>query len=1064
MQGVSELIGLLIGITADNRIHELEIERVKDWVSRNRNLVYSRQQGEVIQLVENILVDYSDMDKVRALLYKLGQTFLDENESNVTVSVFLGIVDGIVSDHQVSGDEYRYLSNWIEQNRAYLENAGALIEIIDKLQNERTNTESSTFSELDELNKKVEDIRFNLILGFLKNHVQESRNIGIYLIDLLGRKTFVDRIHALAERELKSILHSYTGISGDKDVIFISLVLIAMTGYKGGNYYEGVRSTYQDLHTKFSDQKINGKIRSILDIYNLENMGAERQINIALSNAIVPAYYLPSFFEFIFDIYERNFEYQLSDALYEDFMFVYEGIRQMMLSEGDEISISATKKTYKLITTTKRLVSRDDGVDTLIRLSIIIVRLIDKLVWNKEFTIFNPYLQKGADDWLKTRKELDNSITRTLDFDIRSRWEPKFVLIGNNIYLVSPLHRVKGVYDDQPINVEVFNGEERIFSDAFPEVRDIIGGYQISVEKIRIHRPIGKITYRLTVDGKVVYDSSDKLHRRVLAFDLKGEEIKNNTDFEGNVVLCTTAELSKSKVFYKSEHFVLSSTAVRKGDVLSIDGMFFNFAAILKPGVYGDLLRDHYLYDERTSDKIQVYRSVEYLVFEYNTGDFSSEETLCVEVGGKIFSQQEFRLVTEREGVKKCRIDLEDISDGIHSVSLIRISKDKKKSMFSFMFAQDSHLAFEKEVRFNGRYAVVLESALIDSPIDFEVDASDYEEFRVKVRYGPNIYLYMIPFNFAFYSIDDGSWKYKTDAMWIGDIRSETTLRLSDVRYDAIQVFGSNGSLVENNLKLSDRDFAKEVRIGFLTSYKEGHDYLSIALLKDGEKTDSIVCYTKCVLEKIEYLHDALSKSVVIAPRYKGRGNVSLSVTSDSGEVVYNSDFIENGEAIIISEINPFKEYRFAFYEKKKGLSLKSKELLKEFTQVFYSPDDFVGNSFKISEVYYDQLIKSKFLRKPYFFKRTFVRILSREEDNVFTGEVYAKYPDSTFFHTAINPIRVEICGDPIEGTMEISLTKNGDGLLLDFQHRSIMNQLEHTTAVDIYSYIIHLRGVSDSE
>ena len=63
---------------------------------------------------------------------------------------------------------------------------------------------------------------------------------------------------------------------------------------------------------------------------------------------------------------------------YEDFRFVFERLRNNMLSDGNDISINVTQKSYKLIVSTKQLISREDGVDAIVKLSIIIVKLIDQ--------------------------------------------------------------------------------------------------------------------------------------------------------------------------------------------------------------------------------------------------------------------------------------------------------------------------------------------------------------------------------------------------------------------------------------------------------------------------------------------------------------------------------------------------------------------------------------------------------------------------------------------------------------------------------------------------------------
>ena len=64
------------------------------------------------------------------------------------------------------------------------------------------------------------------------------------------------------------------------------------------------------------------------------------------------------------------------------------------------------------------------------------------------------------------------------------------------------------------------------------------------------------------------------------------------------------------------------------------------------------------------------------------------------------------------------------------------------------------------------------------------------------------------------------------------------------------------------------------------------------------------------------------------------------------------------------------------------------------------------------------------------------------------------------FLLNNVNPVDIEICSDVIEGVVELSITKDGDGLLLDFNHHGIMNSMDNDKAVDIYSYCIDMKEV----
>ena len=89
---------------------------------------------------------------------------------------------------------------------------------------------------------------------------------------MLGDEESIQQIHKMAENQLKKAIISYSGTAlCDTEIIFISLLLIAMLNYEEGRYYESVREKYQNLYEKYSAQKIEGVIRSVLNKYRLDN-------------------------------------------------------------------------------------------------------------------------------------------------------------------------------------------------------------------------------------------------------------------------------------------------------------------------------------------------------------------------------------------------------------------------------------------------------------------------------------------------------------------------------------------------------------------------------------------------------------------------------------------------------------------------------------------------------------------------------------------------------------------------------------------------------------------------
>lgn len=1065
MRNINELIGIIKGIDFDGIINEKETEKLEDWVAKNRNLAYEPQQIELINLIDSILEDHIITDDEKEVLIEYCDHYLIDRAGNPSIYILQGIIQGIISDGVINDKEIERLQKWMDNNRTSLSfqpKSKVLVDTIDSILEDGVVTEEEQLLLQQVLSEQIEETQFENKIAFLKRQVKNKKNIGVDLIDLLGDDETIEKIHAMAEVQLRKSLSSYSGTAlCDTEIIFISLVLIAMLNYEDGRYYESVREIYSDLYDRYSAQKIEGSIRSILNKYHLENTQKERNINAALYNAIVPAHYLSAFFAFIYDIYERNFEYDLPDDMYEDFKFVYEGLRQTMLSDGDDVHLNVTRKTYKLIKTTKQLIAREDCIDSIIKLSTIIVRLIDKQVWNKEIKIFNPYLKLGFDAWAETLINTSGPRERsTSRSELRSRWEPKYITSGNRIYIVPPVHRIKSTYDYRTVRVEVVNGDEVIFSDEHPDIRDIIGGYQIIIDKILVSKPIGKISYRLVAGNEVLYDSKDKLFRDILAFNTDGAEIRNNTDYSGTAIFCMSKEYDKITTFYRDKYYMLGNYGAHLGDALLIDETVFNFSSLVRPGVFGDEHKDVYLFDETSEKKYQVYKNIKFLVFE--TTDI--EAVFEIEADGSTRKLQAFdHTVTKREGVNKYVVNLNNISDGIHTITIFELYKGRRSSLCSFTFAIDSKLRYECEPLVENGYIISIDSSLLPTSIVEEISAATYKTHWNKVENGGKVYSFIIPFGFEFYGFkgEQEEWKEKENELWIGDINSETILQLSDLSIDAIEVYGSNGSRIDEEIRVYERNFVKEARIGFLSSYKNTNDYFLIALLKDGKNKYPLICYNKCVLDdEIELTYDAKDKELSIVPSYKGKGRVYFSILNREGETIYKSSIVNSKDAVYVNNIKSFEEYRICFFEKKGGLSLQGDTPLGERSLIIYDWDDLIGKSFKISEVYFDQFVRGEFLRKHHYFNRTFLRIIKKEDQDIFVGELYTSTREGNYDLFRINPVSVEICGDVIDGTVELSITKYGDGLLLDFEHHGIMNTLDDANAVDIFSYIMELKGI----
>lgn len=1065
MKDIGELIGIFKGVQFDEVINQKEIDRLKKWIGKNKNITYSSEQAELIELVNTTIKDHviakDEYDQVISYCEKYCKEFETDRSKLYELN---GIIDGIICDGVVNELEVYHLKEWMDNNKTLLKDSlstKSLCETIERIISDGIVSEEEQEEMLEVLSDRIQNSKFEEKLESLRKKVRNKKNIGIDLIELLNDEYAIAKIHTRAEQSLQNILNSYVGsYSADQDIVFISLVLIALL-YYDGNFYESVRNTYQHLYSIYSEQKIEGTIRSIINRYRSDEYEwhrTSRVITTVLVNAIVPSYFLKSFFEFIFDIYKINFNYSLSEDLEKDFEFVYDGVRKYMLSDDDELQLNVTNKSYKLIKSTKQLISDPDRVEPVIQLSIIVVKLIDKRFWNRDYQIYNPYLKQGFGGWEKQLIDAQSSCSKIREKGVLcSRWEPKFILNGNTVFLLPPVHRISSIYDYRNVNILVKNGSTIIYQDDSPEIKEIIGGYQISVDPIRVHCPLGKLGYFLMCGDEILYDSKNKLNRDFIVFDQNGNEIENNSDYEGAAVFCVSHDsASKQAFYYQSDMYDLWTKIIHTGDVELVDDTVFNFSDLIKPGIVGEEYHNCYIrqYDNKL---LQVYKNVKYLIFECD----SSIRTVIIALNeNKYFIEQIQHSIVERRGIKKYCVDISEIQDGIHTVEVFACYKGKQTRIMKDVFAVDSVLSYELEKNDN-HYFISINSALFEKSRLVEFHLDDFCEEIFHFSYLAADYFYLLPFDLDAYRLSGKKWKPIRNEMWIGDVSPDTDIEVYNSEIKSVSIMSSTGEKLENEIDLRRKGSMISFRIGFLSTYKSSFDYTIILLCDSaGKAIKAIYYYNKCILDEkhTDIRFDPVTNELTVIPYIYGKGSVFVTVVDDNGYQIYKSSILKSSEIVHIPDIESFREYRIQFCEKPRGLSLKKENLIKEYRKIFYGWNGFVGRSFKVKKVDFYQLIRGKFLKKTYYFNNVFIKFTEKTGNDSFIGDIYAQHLNGRYYLNNLNPVSIEICGSIDDGSLEISVTKDGDGLLLDFSHRGILNSLDDRNAVDIFSYIIEVK------
>lgn len=1065
MRNINELIGIIKGINFDNVINEKEVSRLKMWVDRNRNLAYEPKQVELINLVDGVLEDNIDEDKKNILISGLEDFLHDVGNNSGKIYELNGIIDGIVCDGEVNEAEIIKLKNWIDEYGELIKDNKEIYDLcvaINKILEAGIVIEDPQ-NLLEILKDKITYAQLEIKLKYICNLVKDKKNIGIELIDVLTNEFVIKEIHKRAEQQLMMAVGSSTSFCTNGEMVVVSLVLIAMLEYDG-NYYRSVREIYKQVYSRFSEQKVEGTIRAILSRYKKKNDAStrERIINVALENAIVPKNFLSAFFEFIFDIYKLNFNCNLPEELYDDFKFVYEGLRSNMLSTGDEISINVTQKSYKLIASTKQLITKEDGLDAVIKLSILIVKLIDRRFWDKEVKIFNPYLKVGYAGWEKHLKENGrrDPIIGEPPCELRSRWEHKFVLGDNNVlFLVPSAHRIKAQYDYSKVSVIVLNGEEEVYYDDNCLIKEIIGGYQIEPPKIKIDKPLGKLKYRLQCGDAVIYDSKDKLYRNCIVFNDKGQEISNNTDYEGTAYFVYKYDEAALNNILTTENYSIAYKFVEMGDVVSVGNDVFNFSSMVKPGILGQLHKNCLVRID--DDKyLSVYKEANEVFFEAENGPGTFE----IKINDKVHKLSEMQYKTiVRENITKYVVNLDIAESGIYSVEINMFMAGKKNRILNEVFVFDKELSFETQKIDEISYNLKVSSGIMDRPVDKEFAIDEFEPELIHFKYDSYECAYLLPLDLGFYRINEDEWHMSTEELWIDQISLDTKIQLYDSECDGVDVFTENGVLAEDNLAVVNKGAYKEVSIGFLNSYKVSNRYVWLSFTAGGKERYKVFCYNKCVIdeEKTEIKFSDNPKQITVTPVFHGNNHVFFEIIDKNNEKVYKSELLRSGQTEIVPDLNSFEEYIFYFHEKAKKMQLGKVHPIHIVKRAFYAQENFVGRVFKITVAYFDKSIRGKLEEKKYEFRKMYVRITEKLEESIFRGEILVKtFRGEWKGLNNINPVKVEICGDIVDDTMCVYMTANsGDGLLMDFHHHGILNAIEDHDAPDIFLFNVSMRG-----
>lgn len=256
MININELVGIIEGINFNVNLSDKELSIIKSWIEENKNLTKDNSQYEIISILNNICDDYSIENDSKIILFEHLEKLLFEVENKLlNISDFKSIIEGINCDENINEHDINILKEIISKNK-FIETDNLTKEFCETIlyvteKRILTNKEQQHLLKLI----RIKNTNFETKLDNLCKKVKERSNIGNDLICIMYDKYAIAKIHSMAEKQLIEAISSYNNFHVNKEIVFISLVLIGMLEYNG-NYYDNVSTVYKNLYSRYKEQKI----------------------------------------------------------------------------------------------------------------------------------------------------------------------------------------------------------------------------------------------------------------------------------------------------------------------------------------------------------------------------------------------------------------------------------------------------------------------------------------------------------------------------------------------------------------------------------------------------------------------------------------------------------------------------------------------------------------------------------------------------------------------------------------------------------------------------------------
>jgi len=872
--------------------------------------------------------------------------------------------------------------------------------------------------------EKIEE--YNRIIEDLKSLLRNNRLIGNKLIEIYDDNDFFNFINDRAEKILiYNFSKPYLTVDESYEII-ISLSYIALKCYKG-NFWDNVEKQYTKLYSMsgMKSQKIRSKIVDILKDFRGND---KRYIEYPIKNAIVPYAFIDKYFDFMFDIYKINFKCSLPDNIEDEMRDIFIAIYEKINADSDELNIEVTNKTYKLIKSTQNIIKNEENLTELCELSAKVLQHVQAYLWN-HISPFenNTYFNTSFERFLQTGNLEKRKLTEREKSDYVSRWKPTFRLIDNEVYLITPIHKIPERYDPSKIDIWVYNNDDIISIEEKPIVEQGIGYYVVNPKNIKVDKPLGNLSYMISESKNEIYNSSSNLYRDYILFNEEGHEIKLDTDYDGicsivfNDLTINGIEIIKNKEFYD-----IGTIRVKQGNCFTLNDGIITFTGKVNNTIDG--IKQQNAKAKVKENYIDVYENVRSIIFNCN----SDINHIILEINGnsKRLNELDYKISSLNKSIQ---LDISDICQGYYNLKIFDFVE--KKNIFCKEFVVDP-ININCEKLQKRKFLMKIKSSLLGY-VERTIDLDYSLNANISFENNREIIEYELQINIPLYKIDDKKYCELDDYIWSNSLNNYSKVECINFTFDKLEV--RDDKQINIGLPL---DFVKEQSIidaQILKNYNDRNEFY--IYLKNSKKNSKYILWilNSCKLIENETFtnYDKTKNELVVYTSYIGNTNIYMRIKNQNDNVIFEREITGKNDIYTNNKLYSKINYTIEYVEKQSTSIFFNSEKIIGSRQVFFMKyTDLIDRYCKINSIRYDDY-KHNVIDKELILNNTFVLFNKLLSENLYLGEIYKMNFGEKIIFESVNPVIIEILSKNYNDVVRcIITTQDEDGLLYDVVNR----------------------------